>query len=112
MVDFNLDNGNPVKNVDIELILQQIDILFDTNPKEIIGFPDYGSKYDNYLYNLRISNESLKNIVMNDLNSLELFGFTPHVEVYLLQGSEKDIALIEIVLTRDDEIYERIYNIS
>jgi hypothetical protein len=41
-----------------------------------------------------------------------MFGFTPTVEVYLLQGSEQDIALINIGLTRDGEIYEKTYKIS
>lgn len=112
MVDFNLDVGDPVKKNDISLILQQIDILFDTKEKEVLGYEDFGTKYDTYLYDLQVSSDELKYEVMQDLQSIELFGFTPTVEVYLLQGTEQDIALIDIILTREDENYRRTYKIA
>ena len=64
------------------------------------------------MYNLKISNESLRVNVLSDINSLELFGFVPTVDVYLLQGTEQDIAIINIQLSRDGEIYEKTYRIS
>lgn len=112
MIDFNIAPGAPVQSNDVDLILQQISILFDTNPKEVLGQSDFGSQYDNYLYKLRISNSVLEQQVLSDLYSLELFGFEPHVTVHLLQGTEQDIALIEIVLIRNDETYRQIYKIS
>lgn len=112
MIDFNLNKGLPIQNDDISLILQQIDILFDTKPKEILGFENYGTKYDTYLYNLKISNDALKHEVLSDIQSLDLLGFEPKVEVHLLQGTEQDIALIEILLKRNEEQYQQIYKIS
>lgn len=112
MIDFNIDKGNPAKKSDVEMILQQIDILFDTTPREVFGFEDYGTEYDRYLYNLQISAENLKQVVMSDINSLQLFGFTPNVDVYLLQGTAQDIAVIDISLTRYDEKHRKIYKIT
>lgn len=112
MIDFNLDQGDAIKNDEVSLILQQIDLLFDTRPRELLGEIDYGSRYDEYLYKLKISNSALQYQVESDLSSLELFEFIPKVEVHLLQGTEQDIALIDIVLTRDTETYRRIYKIS
>ena len=112
LVDFSLSNDSVVKNNDLDLVLQQIDILFDTKPKEVLGFERFGTKYEYYLYNLKISNSALKQTVLSDLYSLDLLGFEPTVEVHLLQGTEQDIALIEIVLTRDDTQYQQIYKIS
>ena len=112
MIDFCLDDNSVIINDDVSLIVQQIDILFDTKPRELLGFSDYGTKYDTYLYNLQLSNEFLKRTVLADINSLNLFGFRPDVEVHLLQGTEQDIALIEINLIRDEEHYQRIYKIS
>lgn len=112
MVDFSLDKQKAIKNSDIELILQQIDILFDTSPKEILGQEDFGTQYDTYLYRLNMSNEGIRSQVLKDLYSIDLFGFQPNVEVLMLQGTERDIALIKIVLTREQESYEQIYKIS
>lgn len=112
MIDFSIDKNGVVKNSDVDLIYQQIEILFDTHPKEVLGFEDFGTRYDDYLYKLNLSNESIRQQVLNDLYSLELFGFRPEVEVYLMQGTERDIALIKIELMRNNEKYEQIYKIS
>ena len=42
MIDFNLDAGSPTKTGDVALILQQIDMLFDTTPKEVLGYEKSG----------------------------------------------------------------------
>ena len=112
MVDFNIDAGSPLKNGDIELLLQQIDILFDTYPKEVLGSEDFGTQYDDYLYRLKLSAANIKQRVISDISSLELFDFVPGVEVHLLQGTEKDIVLIDINLIRGEEKYNRTYKIS
>ena len=110
MLDFDLID-KPIQNDDISLVLQQIDILFDTKPKEVLGSEDFGTNYEKYLFDLNISNEAIKHSVLSDLRSLDLFGFEPTVDVYLLQGTENDIALVDIQLRRDDEYYQQIYKI-
>lgn len=113
MIDFNLTNNeNAILNNDIDLILQQIDILFDTTPNDVLGFEEYGSTYDHYLYDLKLSQGELQSQVYSDIMGLELFGFSPYIEVYLLQGTEQDIALIDIELKRDSEYYKKTYKIS
>lgn len=112
MIDFNLDSGSPVKNDDISLILQQIDILFDTSPKEVLSDNLFGTNYEKFLHQLNISNAAIQQQVISDLNKLELFGFTPIVDIHILQGTESDIILVEINLKRDNESYQRIYKIS
>lgn len=111
-MDFNLESGSPLVSRDIDMILQQIDILFSTINRELIGDANYGTQYDHYLYNLRISTTALEAEVMSNITSINLYDFRPDVKVYLMQGTEQDIALIEITLTRDDEIYKKIYKIS
>jgi hypothetical protein len=111
MIDFSL-TGGPILNNDIALVLQQIDILFDTIPTEVLGYEDFGTKYHKFLFDLNISNEAIKYTVLSDLQSLDLLGFEPEVEVHLLQGTEHDIALVEIDLYRDEEHYQKVYKIN
>lgn len=111
MIDFNIDEGTPIKNRDIDLVLQQIEILLDTTPDDVLG-EDFGTQYDSYLYKLKMSADDIKTRVRSDIYSLNLLGFTPKVDAYLLQGSEQDIALIKIELVRDYEKYEKIYKIT
>lgn len=112
MIDFNIDYNEPIKDYEVDLMLQQIDILFDTIPGEVLGDVNFGTDYDRYLYNLNISNEGVRSQVMTDLNTLELFGFTPTVNVYFLQGTENDIIMIKINLSKQGEVYEKIYKIT
>ena len=55
MVDFNITPGDAVITSDIDIVLQQVDILFDTNPREVLGDEEYGSSYDEYLYTYKNS---------------------------------------------------------
>lgn len=111
MIDFCLDTNKDSVNDEISLIIQQIDILFDTNPNEVLGQENFGTQYDRYLHNLKISNENLKMAVLNDLYSLELFDYSPNVDIILLHGTTQDIALVNISLKRDDSYYEKTYKI-
>ena len=76
------------------------------------GLSDFGTTYDEYLYQLKISADALKETVLNDLASINLMGFVPEVEVLLLQGTEQDIALINIDLTSYNEQYTKTYKIE
>lgn len=111
MIDFNIDEGAPVRKSDADLVLQQIELLLDTTPDDVLG-EDFGTQYDSYLYKLKMSAEDIKTQVSSDIYSLNLLGFTPNIEVYLLQGTEQDIALIQIELIREYERYEKIYKIT
>ena len=111
-MDFNINEGKAVLKGDIELVLQQIDVLFETSPREVLGNVDYGTEYDRYLYDLKVTNESLQSVVESDIQSINLMGFTPKVTVYMFQGTERDIALIDIELTKDYNTYRKIYKIS
>lgn len=127
MVDYNLCedeliglNGQrnkellekPAINQDVDLILQQIDILFNTNRRELIGVPSYGTDYDQYLFNLSLSNDAIAYNIQCDLGSIELFGFTPTVNVGILEGTLNDIILVTIGLERDNLYYEKTYTIK
>ena len=112
MNDFSLNTSYGSLKDEVLLIIQQLDILCDTNQGDVLGDENFGTQYDKYLHNLKISNEGLRHEVISDLSTLELFGWVPEVEVYLLQGSQQDIALINIKLYKEDKIYEKTYKIA
>lgn len=114
MIDFCLykKNGYPTINQEVDLILQQVDILFDTTPTEVLGYEDFGTKYDSYLYDNRLSASNLKSIIETDLSQLELMGWKYEVEVYLLRGTEQDIAVINVSFKKGFENIQKTYKIS
>lgn len=111
MIDFNLDYDYAIKYDEVELILQQVDILFDTSRGEVLGDVSYGTNYSEFLYNLQISNDDIKYTIERDLSSLYLFGYNYDVNVSILAGSENDIILVKIDFYKDDEYFNKTYKI-
>ena len=112
MLDINLSEGDFIINDEPSLIIQQIDLLFDTKEKEVFGAEAYGTKYDEFLFNTNLSNSAIEYQIMADLGSLELFGYTPHVDVNILEGTLNDIILITIGLSKNNTYYEKTYKLS
>ena len=114
MIDFNIshDVNKVVLGSPVDILLQQVDLLFDTDKYAVLGDPDFGSNYDRYLYTLGFSNASLEAKIMSDLYKLDLMGFTPSVEVQLFDGTERDIALIDITFTGSYEKHNKTYVIK
>ena len=87
-------------------------MLFGTDKYSVLGDLNYGTNYDKYLYTTGISNSALESKILSDLNSLNLFNFKPSVTVILLEGTARDIAIIDITFTSEYETYNKTYRIS
>lgn len=113
MVDLSLDNIDVVKTTDLENVIQQIEMLFDTSPFEVIGEPNYGSDFEKFLWNLTASNYDIENYIRSRIqNEVDLLGFTVDVEVNLMEGTENDIILADITISRDGYNYNKTYRIK
>ena len=115
MIDFSISNkltDDIVINNNLIYVLQQIDLLFDTDINDVLGDLSFGTNYDKYLYTLGISNSSLETKILNDINSLDLCGFIPDVTVSIVEGTQRDIAFIDITLTGDYDEYNKTYVIQ
>lgn len=115
MIDFSISNkltDDVVVNNDLIFVLQQIDLLFDTNPNTVLGDNSFGTNYDRYLYNLGFSNSSLEEQILNDLNKIDLMGFAASVTVTIVEGTVRDIAIIDITLSGNYEDYSTTYVIK
>ena len=115
MIDFNISNklsNDLIISNDLLCVLQQVDLLFGTDVGAILGDQQFGSNYDKYLYTLGMSNAALESKIMNDLNKLDLFGFSVNVVVRIVEGTVRDIAFIDITFTGDYEEYNKTYVIK
>lgn len=114
MIDFNATNKfttDLILNNDLMYVLQQIDLLFNTDVNDVLG-SNFGSNYDRYLYTLGMSNIGLETKIYNDLTQLDLCGFNPEVKVDIVEGTERDIAFINITIKGDYEEYNKTYMIK
>lgn len=114
MIDFSLSHkltDDIIISNNLLCVLQQIDLLFNTEINDVLG-DSFGSNYDKYLYTLGISNAALESKILSDLKNLDLCGFKPSVSVKLIEGTQRDIAFINITLSGNYEEYEKTYVIK
>ena len=121
MVDFNLDisenNNNFQLSNKVDILLQSINLLFETSKDELFGNTEYGTNYEVFLYDLKANSDQITNQVYKDIYSLgsDILGnYKVNVNTILLQGTERDIALIGIDIYDpiNKENYNKIYRLE
>ena len=113
MIDFCSVPGAVILDNDVDLIIQQIEMLFDTRCGDVLGDYDFGTRFDTYLFNPNIGNHMVENEVTSYIEkNVELFGWTVKVEVEFLAGTQHDIMLMKVIFSKDSESYSKIYKVS
>jgi hypothetical protein len=113
MIDFSrVTSTTTIKNT-AEFVLQQIDILLDTDKGEVLGEPRFGSDYDKFLYELNISNTYIENYIYNNITeNVDLMGWELSVHVDLMVGTKTDIILVEISVSKNNDVFSKVYKID
>ena len=112
-MDFSRTTNNVILNTEAELIIQQIDILLDTDKGEVLGEPSYGSDYDKFLHELNVGNEYIQDYIYNHITeNVDLFGWELTIEVQFMMGTANDIILIGIEISNNQESYTKVYKID
>lgn len=112
MIDFCNTTDAVVLNYELDLILQQLDMLFDTSYKEVLGELYYGTDFDKFLYDLNYSNYQIQQYISNAVaNNVYSFDYNISVDVKLLDGTQNDIILVTINISKNGKIYEQTYKI-
>ena len=113
MIDFCSTPGAVVLDNEVDLIIQQIDILFDTRPGEVLGQYDFGTRFDTYLFNPNIGSHMIESEVTGFINNnVELFGWAVEVTVEFLMGTHHDIMLMQISFSKEADTYTKLYKVS
>jgi len=110
MLDLSLDYKIFIKN-ELDAAIQELDIIFNTENTELIGYPYFGTNFDQFLWQMTPSTHSLKNYVIEKINqSYFLSRMNPEVEVRAYKGEIRMIYDINVTLkSKDGEQIERKY---
>lgn len=112
MKDFCLTNKSVFVSDEIESIIQQIDMLFDTQKDEVYG-EDYGSSFYDLLWDMSISANDVSEYTESVIYGLvDLKGWRVNVSTDIIQGTINDIFLVKVILSKYDEKIEKIYRIE
>ena len=112
MIDFNSSTSSPLLEMEGDLVLQQIDMLFDTKRGDVLGEFSYGTDFEKFLWDLQISNGRISQYVEGVIQSfVNMLGFTLSVKTTILYGTSDDIILIQIGIKKHGYYQERTYRI-
>jgi len=98
---------------DIDLVLQQIEILFDTSPGDVLGDYRFGTRFEDYLFDISLGNHAVASQISSIIrNNVDLMGWDLTVEVDFLAGSQNDILMFRVTLSKDGDAYSKIYSVT
>lgn len=113
MIDFcNTDYATTLKE-DADIVLQQIDLFFDTSKLDVLDDPNNGTDFERFIHELNVNNSQIKAYAEAKINAyISLMGFTATVLVDILPGSMNDIILLTVALYKDGYTFEKTYKID
>ncbi len=116
VTDISLYEEKPILTTRAEILVQSIGVLFDTAPGEVMGDDEFGSTFENFVWDLSISNSQIsdyvRRIIYNNINIASYFTIT--VNTNICYGTAGDIILvtIDVVDNETHEAYANTYKIS
>ena len=112
MKDLSISGNSPFISNEADLIIQQIDMLFDTLDGEVLG-EDYGCNFYDFLWDLTASPDDISNYTLSVIYAnVNLFSWSIRVETNILKGSENDIILVTIKLSNSGTTLEKTYKVE
>lgn len=83
----------------IDCALQELDLLFNTTNTELIGYVDYGTNFEQFLWKLTPTIEEVKNYIKTKLyDTFFLKNYIVEINVEILNGNVRDIYYITITI--------------
>lgn len=99
MLDISL-NDNIFIDTELDAAIQELDMLFNTENTELIGYPEYGTFWDDFLWQLTPSTLELQRYITEKMSAtIFLPRFSPKVEIDYEIGTERAIYYVKITLT-------------
>ena len=102
MIDLSIDDSVFI-NSGINAALQELDLLFNTENTELIGYPTFGTDFEQFLWQINPSPKSLKTYIEEAINKNTLFckDYDIIVDVNIVEGEYRNIYNVIIVLRND-----------
>ena len=103
MIDLAIDGRVFIEN-EVDAALQELDLLFNTENTELIGYPKYGTNFEQFLWQMNPSPNDVKNYIVKKFsNTLYLNRVQTYVYVDVLEGEFRRIyqVIVQVGSTED-----------
>ncbi len=111
MIDLAIDSRIFLTE-EIDLAVQELDVLFNTENTQLLGMPDFGSNFEQFLWQLYPSVNELKKYIDELIFNKTIFlkKFEVNIEVQILDGETRKIYLVGIeIFDGTGEQRQRVY---
>lgn len=105
MLDLALD-GRVFLNNELDCALQEIDLLLNTENTELIGYPQYGTEFESFLWTLTPTTTEIERYIKEKLDTSTYFlhNFEYRVKATFMEGEYRSIYYVRIILIKDDAV--------
>jgi len=102
MLDLALDN-RVFLDSKLDCALQEIDMLLNTENTELIGYPDYGTEFESFLWTLTPTTAEIEKYIKEKISNSTYFAsqFNIYVKATFMEGSYRSIYYVQIALYDD-----------
>lgn len=92
--------NNITENRPIEVLLQKLENILQSNKGDVFGDPDYGCNLEHYLWRTDAPKESIRRTIYEQVNKYiaELFNYGFEATVELYEGTYRDIMYVNITV--------------
>ena len=103
-IDFSLDNRIMLDNR-LDCAIQELDMLFNTTNTELIGDTNYGTNFEQFLWQLTPSPSELKRYINEKIQQYTYYmlQYDYDINIKTELGELRDIYYVEITLTTDSD---------
>jgi hypothetical protein len=94
------NKGIQYGNLELNLLIEQLEMLFFTREGEVLGQPTFGMNLEKYLWEISLSTIEIKQYVDNKMKTYILFtqDYTLESQVRFLKGDLVNTVFIDIIL--------------
>lgn len=114
MLDLSL-NSSIYTNDIWEAAIQEIDIIFGTTNTELIGYPKFGTNFDEFLWTLTPTTGALHEYIQKKLYDTSFVSkLKNHIDINckINQETYENEYEVTITLYNDDKAIEKTYNLA
>ena len=88
----------------IDCAVQELDLIFNTNCTELIGYTEYGTTFEHFLWGMTPSAEEVKKYVRTKLyDTYFLKNYMIDIDVEILTGNVRDIYYITVKIKNPND---------
>ena len=96
MIDFAIDSRIFLNN-EFDIAMQELDLLFNTENTELIGNPQFGTNFEQFLWQLNPSTNDLKRYIQEKVSTaIFLSKYTIDINVDIVSGNYRNIYVVTI----------------